>query len=329
MRIFLTGGMGFLGAAVTKAALARGHAVRSYVRSADPSAPPTPGLEVVTGDVRDREALRNSMAEHDVAVHLAAAKEGDVYSQLSTTVGGTENLIEAMNRASLKRLVLVSSFAVYAYGSVAARSTIDEDTPLDPQPHRRDPYATAKYLQEQCAHDGCRASGISLTVLRPGVVIGPGNLWSARLGYELGSKAWLRIGFRARLPVTYVDNCAEAIVLAAEHSVARPAETVSPVVFNIVDDDLPTLHRYASLLRGASRPKPRVVPVPRAVVSGVGALAARNANASEVHPLIRRAVLDARCKPFRFDNSRIKRDLGWRPRVGLEEALERSLGGAA
>jgi nucleoside-diphosphate-sugar epimerase len=328
MRVFLTGGTGFLGTAVTKSALLRGHTVRSYARTPNEPALETRGLEVVRGDVRDGHALRESVAEQDVAIHLAAAKEGDVYAQLSTTVGGTENLIEAMNAASVTRLVLVSSFAVYAYGSLAPRSTIDEQTPLDERPHLRDAYTTAKYLQEVIARDRCRASGMSLTVLRPGAVFGPANLWSARLGYQFGN-VWLRIGFRARLPVTYVENCAEAIVLAAERSFDQPAQASPPATFNVVDDELPTLHRYASLLRERTRPKPWVIPIPRAVVSSIAALASRSATASEVHPIIRRGVLDARCKPFRYDNSRIKRELGWHPRVGLEEALDRSFGGGA
>ena len=95
-----------------------------------------------------------------------------------------------------------------------------------------------------------------MTVLRPGVVWGRDNLWTARLGVQASKRVWVRIGAWARLPLTYVENCAQAIVLSAEK-----VEAVGQTL-NVIDDEAPTQRRYAKLLKWQANPPPSIVPMP-------------------------------------------------------------------
>src|SRR5690606_2783769 len=103
----------------------------------------------------------------------------------------------------------VSSFSVYGIADQPRGVLVDETTPLETQPMRRDPYSQVKLRQEQLFWDYARAHGLSLAVLRPGVIYGPGGgAMSSRVGLNLPG-VFLYLGGRNVLPLTYVDNCAE------------------------------------------------------------------------------------------------------------------------
>ncbi len=179
-----------------------------------------------------------------------------------------------------------------------------------------------KLQQEQLTRQFAESHGLRCTILRPGAIYGKHHLWTARLGIPLGNKLWLRIGQSATLPLSYVENCAQAIVLAAE---ANLAETT---ILNVVDDDLPSQSRYASLARQHIHPTPALLVLPRSVVRLLGASASGVNQAlfrgrAPVPGLLVPARFDARFKALRYPNNRLKTALGWQPRFTLEQALSR------
>jgi len=205
------------------------------------------------------------------------------------------------------------------------KTLLDETSPIETDPKLRDEYAQTKLIQEQLYRQ-FEAAGHRAVILRPGMIYGPDNLWHALLGAELGPR-FLRIGSKATLPLTYVENCAAAIVDAAETLAARP-DDLSGEIINIVDDNLPTQERYAELV-AANVETPATISVPWPVMNAVTSLLKR-ANQTILggrakFPGI--AVPDrlhARFKPLRYTNAKAKRLLGWSPRFSLEEAIERS-----
>ena len=119
MKLLVTGAAGFLGRFVVAEALRRGHCVRAVIRSgggvADETVPERPGVEYVDIDLRSRTGLVEACNGVDAVLHLAASKAGDMYTQYAGTVVATENLLEAMTAAGVRRIVGISSFAVYNY----------------------------------------------------------------------------------------------------------------------------------------------------------------------------------------------------------------------
>jgi 2-alkyl-3-oxoalkanoate reductase len=326
MKLLVTGANGFLGHHVVAEALRRGHAVRAMVRSAGDAVrhgwDREPNVEVVRADLRRRKGLAEVVGGVDAVLHLAAAKSGDLYAQYAGTVVATENLLGAMDEARVRRIVLVSSFSVYDYMKIRSFAVLDEASPVERDAFERDEYAHTKLVQERLVRDHAVRSGWDYTVLRPGVIYGKDNLWTARLGVR-GGRIWLRTGAWARLPLTYVENCAQAIVLAAE------TEAASAQTLNVVDDDMPTQRRYAALLRRRTSPRPIILPVAWTVMRGLAGLATLTnklllGGRAKVPGIFIPCRLAARCKPLRFSNRRIKEVLGWKPRYSLNEALDRS-----
>lgn len=325
-RVLVTGANGFVGGHVVAAALGAGHEVVVLVRPASrdplPSLADHPRLTFARGDLRDRRSIEGALDGVDVVIHLAATKAGDFATQFAGTVLGTENLIASFG-PSVRRLVAVSTFSVYDYTAMTAGSVIDERSPIDEHPAKRDEYAQTKLIQERLYR--AAMADREVVVLRPGMIYGRCELWHALLGAELGP-LFLRIGGKATLPMTYVENCAAAIVAAVD------APGVAGMTINIVDDDLPTQSGYVEAL-AEQTDIPSSVPVPwpvmRGVASMIDAANRRFLDGRAKFPgIVVPQKLDGRFKPFRYTNAVAKSALGWRPRYSLREAFARSLSDA-
>ena len=326
MKLFVTGATGFLGRYTVAEALRRGHAVRAVARAGGDAARYgwDGDVELVRVDLRSRKGLVDSLRGVDCVLHLAAAKTGDVYEQYAGTVVATENLLWAMGEADVKRLVHVSTFSVYDSMKIRSWSVLDENSPIERDALDRDGYAHTKLVQEHLVREHAAKTCCEVVVIRPGIIFGKDNLWNSNLGMQPSARLWIRTGAWGRQPLTYVENCAEAIALAAEKSSAT-GQTL-----NVVDDDLPSQRRFAQLLASREAKRPLIFPVSWTVMRCL----ARSAwmtnklllgNRAKVPSLLVPCRLHARIKPLRYSNRKAKDVLEWTPRYGLEEAIDRSL----
>jgi 2-alkyl-3-oxoalkanoate reductase len=302
--------------------LARGHSVCGMVRPAAPTPlwAESPGAEIFRADLRNPEGLEAALEGAEVVVHLAAAVIAQDASHYLQTLGGTQKLIEAVARSRTRRLLLAGSMSVYDW--MSTRRELSESSPLEVRPYPRGAYASAKLWQERIVERAALEHGWQLTVVRPGVIWGPGND-ALFIAGSAGRKFHLVYGPTRRLPLTYVENCASALVAAVEHPSPPP-------VVNIVDDDTMTAWRFmGEYLRRRGVPGLRV-PIP----FGALWLMARTAelvsrvcfgSGGKLPSLLipcRLAVL----KPLRFSNRLARECVGWKPQVRIEDALDMTFG---
>jgi nucleoside-diphosphate-sugar epimerase len=285
-------------------------------------------LEAVAVDLRSKDGLSEALDGVDAVIHLAAAKAGDFYHQFLGTVIGTENLLAAMTTVGVRQLVGVSTFSVYDYLALKDGELLDEESPIDRSPARRDEYARTKLVQEELYRDFGQIDGNKVVVLRPGMIYGRGELWHALLGAELGP-VFLKIGSRATLPLAYVENCAEAIVMATEQLADEPSRLDGQTI-NIIDDHLPTQGEYIEMVSEVMEP-PSSVKVPWLVMRAAAGLLDRGndlvvGGRAKFPGFVVPDRLHARFKPLRFSNARARRLLGWSSRYTTAEAIERSAG---
>ena len=327
MKILITGAGGFLGCAVVRRLLEDGYRdFRCLVR--DPSKQgklraigaefPDARMEIVRGNLNSPADAQRAADGIDTIFHLASAMKGSAADMVLNSVVASRNLLDAAAGRRPLRIVLVSSFGVYGVGGLGRGALVNEDTPLEPRPAQRDPYSFTKLRQELLFHEYARERGFELVVLRPGVIYGPGGGHiSARVGLNLFG-LFLHLGRGNRLPITYVENCAAAIV------VAGLAPDSAGKVFNVHDDDLPTCRQYLRQYKQQVR-KIRSIPVPYPVLMLLSRAVAWYHRRS-------RGQLPAIFTPYktastwggnRFDNSRLKA-AGWRQTVPTQEALART-----
>lgn len=325
MKLLVTGASGFVGRAVVHAAVAAGYDVRALVRpTADVSGFGWPdSVRILRGDLRQKGSWQNQI-DVDAVVHLAAAPSGDLATQFAGTVQATENLLESLSLGAVTRFVHISSFSVYDFSVVPTNGLIDESSAVEPKPEARDAYTITKVIQERLVIETCAAAGTECIVLRPGAIFGPGKNWDFGKVFSLASYDFI-FSPNAIFSLTYVDNCADAIVKAIE------APVKSGLVINIVDDELPTFRQFHDSCRRAGASTRRAVPVPWFLLAGLGKsvrllnkIAFRNR--AKLPEFLEYRRQQARWKPLRYSNELARASLGWSPRIGLQEGIALMLG---
>jgi nucleoside-diphosphate-sugar epimerase len=324
-RILVTGAAGFIGSRVVEKLLDAGFT--NLVCLTRPSSgemrmdsifkrkPVSAQIEVIKGNLLSRENCETACKDVQVIFHLAAGTgEKSFPDAFMNSVVTTRNLLEASLRyARLQRFVLVSSFTVYTNRQKSR--CLDESCPVEEHPELGgDAYCYAKIKQEQIVKE----YGVPHVVVRPGSVYGEGHSEvTGRVG--LGTFGlFLHLGGSNKVPFTYVENCAEAIVLAGL------VKGVDAEVFNVVDDDLPSSRQF---LRGYKQNvrKFKSIYVPHIASHALCCLWDRYSQWSQgqLPAAFTRRRWYAEWRQTRYSNQKLKVMLGWAPRVPTPEAMRR------
>lgn len=287
--LLITGAAGFIGRAVVAHARARGHQVRALVRQEVSVLPEWgEGVTPVVADLTDRAALAPALDGVDAVIHLAAAMTGEARQRYRDTVDATYDLCRVMvDQAAPPRLVLVSSISVYAHDAVPENGSLDETAKLEQVPQMRDIYCRNKLAQEDVV---ASFEELDVTVLRPGAVYGPGQIWNAHLGTPAGP-VLVQHARGGHLPVIYLENCAAAIVKAAEVGGKGP--------INLIDANPPDRATYLAAIGWR---KPGIV-VPWRLMAALGRLLPFPRKPGLLHP----ATLQARMMPLRYDTTAMQK----------------------
>ena len=332
MIALVTGANGFLGRELVRRLLRQQVAVRCLVRPSSDVAelhqhagPAQRGqLEIHRGNLERLDRCADVLDGSDVVFHLAAEMRGAPAVLFAGNVINTRRLIEQACRRQVRRFVLVSSLAVYGTGGLPRHAVIDESCPLDPEPHRRDPYTFSKVAQEQVAWDAHEQHGLPVVVIRPGVIYGPGrDCITGRVGLRLG-RFLLVMNGRRQLPYTYRDNCAQALVQAG----LKPGLKTGSA-FNIVDDHLPTPHQLLRACRAAGDAPWRLT-LPGWAVQLLSRTCEWYHHWSEgqLPAVLTPYKSAAMWGPVAYSNAKAKAELGWQPEVDFAAGLEQTLRGA-
>ena len=332
MKILVTGAGGFLGGRVVERLLAHGYTdMRCFLRDAAKAerlrhiadAHPGAQIEICCGNLRSKADCTRAVEGISLVFHLAAGLKGAAAELFADSVVVSRNLIEALDARKgvpiqKTRVVLISSFGVYGVASLGRGARVDETTPLEPHPELRDPYSHSKLRQEQLAWDLQRKMGFELVILRPGVIYGPGGgAFSTRVGLQIGS-LFFHLGGRNLLPLSFVENCAEAVVMAGTHPDSAGQ------VYNVHDDDLPCASHY---LRQYKRQVRRIRSV-RLPYFMTCMLAWRlesyhRRSHGQLPAILTRYKVASSWGGNRFNNAKLH-SLGWRQLVSTPEGMRRA-----
>jgi nucleoside-diphosphate-sugar epimerase len=170
MKIFVTGGTGFLGKTIVKNLLADGHQVTCLLLPDDDSSS-LPGAEITRGDITRPDTLIHKTKGHDLIVHLAGAVGyGQTWNNCTRlNMEGTSHIAGEAIRSGVKRFIHMSSVSVY--GRVSGKP-ITEDFPVK---KIKDPYGDTKIDAERILKKHAEKEVLDLTIIRPTMIYGPGD----------------------------------------------------------------------------------------------------------------------------------------------------------
>ena len=321
MKALVTGGGGFLGGAIVRLLQQRGHAVRSFTRTAYPWLDEL-GIEQVFGDLADPAAIEKAMAGVEVVFHVAAKAGiwGRHAEFFATNVTGTQNVLAACKALGIRKLVYTSTPSVVHGGSELDGA--NESTPYPK--HFEAAYPETKAIAEKAvlAANGPNLATVSL---RPHLIWGPGDPHLIpRVIARAKAGKLRRIGTRpVKVDATYIDNAADAHLLAAERLDIGSALAGKP--YFITNGDPVDLWEFLNrvLAEAGLPPVTRTVSVWKARLAGRVLEWVYRAFRLPGEPAMTRYVASQLATSHWYDIAAARRDLGYEPRVSVEEGLKR------
>lgn len=327
--ILITGSAGFIGSRVLAGLLDRGF--RNLVCFAKPTSKLArietiaksrgAQVQIVTGNLLSPQDCAAAARDVSLIYHLAAGTgEKSFPDAFMNSVVTTRNLLEAsLRHAHLRRFVLVSSFSVYTNCGKPKGRLLDETCPIEQRPELRgEAYCFGKIRQEEIVKEYGKKFGLPYVVVRPGSVYGPGaHAIAGRVGIDTFGM-FLHIGGPNTIPLTYVDNCAEAIILAGL------VKGVDGEIFNVMDDDLPSSRRFLHLYKRNVKSF-RSIYVPHFASYALCYLWEKYSawSGGQLPPAFNRKRWHTYWKRTRYTNEKLKSRLGWVPKISTAEAMQR------
>ncbi len=321
MNALVTGGGGFLGSAIVRRLRARGDRVASLARNRYAELDAL-GVVQHQGDIADNIAVARAAADCDIVFHVAAkAGVGGRYRDYHrANVVGTEHVLSACRHHGIARLVYTSSPSVVFDGRDMAG--VDESVPYPS--HYEAAYPQTKAVAERMVlRANCAA--LATVSLRPHLIWGPGdNHLIPRILARARAGRLRRIGSESKLiDSIYIDNAADAHLQAADRLAPR-SPVAGKAYFISQGEPIPLWDLVNRILLAAG-----IDPVTRSIPAGLAYTAGRIFELiyaifqPREEPPLTRFVARELTTAHWFDISAARRDLGYEPKISLEEGLER------
>lgn len=326
MEILVTGGGGFLGQAIVKQLLARGDRVRVFNRGAYPELAAL-GVTCHQGHIGDLEAVMAASDGVEAIIHVAAKAGSGLYLPefWEANVVGTEHVIKACQQHGIDRLVYTSSPSVVHAGGDIENG--DESLPY--AKHFNAPYPMTKAEAEQrvlAANGRSLANGslLKTCALRPHLIWGPGDNQLLPRLIEKNNTRGIRLPAPDRkIDTVYIDNAADAHVLALDGLKTNSA--IAGRAFFISNGEPVAIGQMIERLLQAAGHQPNIQPIPLWLAKVAAHLveAYWRFSRRKDEPPLSRFVVEHLATAHWYNLDQARRDLGFEPRVSLEEGFQR------
>jgi dihydroflavonol-4-reductase len=320
VRVLVTGATGFTGGHLAATLAARGDEVRALVRPKsrarfDRSPLAAASVTAVEGDLTNPASLRRGMPGVEVVYHIAATyrEAGQPNAAYrAVNVQGTKHLLEAAREAGVRRVVHCSTGGVHGHIS---NPPANEDAPFNPG----DVYQETKLEAEQLAREFGNSSGLDVVVARPIGIYGPGDTRFLRMFRGLARGRFPLIGSgQVFYHLTFIDDLVEGFRLCGTVPAAAGR------TYLLAGPRYTTLEELLGLVARELRVEPPKRHLPVWPFWTAGLLCELACIPLRIEPPIYRRRVDFYTKSRAFDTRRAQTELGFAPKVGLEEGIHRT-----
>lgn len=320
MNVLVTGATGFTGGHLAQYLVSRGDSVRALVRPPsrakfDASALPSKGVTAVEGDLTDAAAVRRAAAGVDVVYHIAATyreagQPDSAYRAIN--VHGTANVVEAARAGGARRMVHCSTGGVHGH---IAHPPANEDAPFNPG----DVYQETKLEAERAARTYGDRSGFDVVVARPIGIYGPGDTRFLRMFRGLARGKFPMIGSgKPYYHLTFIDDLVEGFRLCGTVPAAKGRTYI------LAGPRYTTLEELVAMVAKELNVEPPKFHWPVWPFWTAGLLCEMVCVPLRIEPPIFRRRVDFYTKSRAFDTRRARTELGFAPKVDLEEGIRRT-----
>jgi nucleoside-diphosphate-sugar epimerase len=290
--------------------------VRALVR--DPHRAPglgVPGIELAGGDITNRQTLDAAMQGIEVVYHIAAIYRqaglpDDAYRKVNAIA--VRDVVEAARRAGVRRVVHCSTVGVH--GDIE-HPPASEDAPLKPG----DVYQTTKLEGETLAREAGSRLGIDVVIVRPTGIYGPGDRRLLKLFRAAARRLPILGSGRIYYHLTYIDDLVEGFRLCGTHPAAAGRTYI------LAGAEVTTLNELVAIIARAAGARPPSLHLPVWPFWTAGAICEAVCAPFGIEPPIFRRRVDFYTKSRAFDITRARTEIGYAPKVTLEDGVARTL----
>lgn len=317
MKTLVTGGTGFIGTHLVEALIAKGRDLRCLVRpTSDTRHLKKLGIELVYGDLLDKESLRKAIDSSDVVYHLA----GEVYSKKSSdfykvNVEGTRNLIESCVGRNIGKFIYFSSIA--AVGPSKNKETLlNEDTPCNPITA----YGKSKYEAEKLISFYFNQYNFPAVVLRAPIVYGPGQSSEVTRIFRLIQREQFRIigNGEALKSLCYIENLIEAAISAEQN------ESSKGKIYFVADEKPYTIIELARTIAEVENVKFSHLYI-NSIVADLSWFWFRMLDKIMGLSILSLHTIKAMTLDFGCAIAKAQRELSYQPRISLKEGIQKTV----
>jgi dihydroflavonol-4-reductase len=320
MRVFVTGGTGFIGGQVVRKLRERGDEVRALVRSPDKGAALTElGCELVPGTLSNKDAIRAGMEGCDAAIHGAAVyevgiPESEHRAMYEANVIGTENVLRAALEAKLDRVVYIST--VGAFGNT--KGQIVDESYQHPSAGYTSYYEETKVEAHRLATRLIAEEALPCVIVQPGGVYGPedhsavGRQMNQFLAGRMPLIAFPDLGFN----MVHVDDVAAGVLLALDKGKVGEAY--------VLGGQITTMRELIQTLARAAGKKAPTRTLPTGVMKAMTPIGPIVGKVMNQGPNLRELISSADNVTFWAKHDKAMAELGYSPR-GLDQGLRDTL----
>ena len=313
-KVLVTGAGGFLGNHLVRELLRKDVVVRIITRKINQEFEVNRNVEILYGDIRDPEVSQKAVEGVDIIYHCTAitTNKGPWQNFLDTNISATRNLLDAALKFCVRRFVFVSSVTVYGFGKMKGNKPIREDDAHENGLPFYSYYAKSKIEAEKLVWEYYYQKKLPVVILRPGVIFG----FKGRNTFKTG-----KIIFGAKhkvLPYIYVKDVVAALILAGN------SEAAVGNAYNVVGDEQPTQGEFKNKIHRSIGVDKTGIFLPRPIMYIPAFLFEfySKRKKADSSPPFNMFFYKSLVRDLRYDNNKIKKELGWVPSYSIENGIK-------
>lgn len=313
--VLVTGATGFTGGALTRRLVARGDRVRALVRTPERAWElERLGVELAQGDIRHEDDVVRAAEGVERIFHIAATFRSpgvpDSYYR-EVNARGVRNVVAAAHRHGVDRTIHCSTVGVHGH---VDEIPANEDSPYNPG----DIYQETKLEGERIAQEAF-ADGVPGVIFRPAGIYGPGDLRFLKLFRAIQQRRFPMFGSGETLyHFTYIDDLVDGILLCSEHPDARGG------IYILGGRDYVSLNELTRLIADAVGSPPPRIRLPFWPLMAASIACEAVCRPLGIDPPLFRRRAEFFIKDRAFSIERARSELGFEPKVGMEEGIRAS-----
>lgn len=320
MNILITGGTGFMGTYLVPLLLKQGHHIRLLVRDVEKAHKLFGNqCEIIYGDVEKKETMKGCCDGINVVYHMAALMGHDSPSLeaferfRAVNVEGVRNIVQIAEKEKIEKFIYISSTAAMG---LQKDVLIDENTLCKPYT----PYQVTKREAELFIIKEIKENQFPAVIVRPSMVYGPGFK-----GDFLTIAKVCKTGFFPKIgkgknlsPALYIEDLAEVLIKFLDKGVVGE-------IYLLSSDQSYTLEETVRIIAAALNKKVHYIYVPKRIALFGAGILEKACNLIGRKQIVTKRNIESVFQDRVIDISKINRDVGYSPQIGLEEGLTKTI----